>query len=184
MRQFEENVYIIGQVFGICLAALAFLVYVQKSRGKILVTKMILDILNMLQALMVGAFTGSVINGIAVFREIVFYNKTKRKWARSRIWLAVFICLMAVGSLLSWQGYVSLLPAIGSSLVVIGFYCTSPKLVRILGIIGQSFWVLYSVFILNIGGIIGSSLTIVGAVIGLVNDYKNKKKLNMQAEKK
>lgn len=175
MGSFDEKVYIVGQVFGICLAALSFLVYVQKSRGKILATKLILDILNVLQSIMVGAFTGSVINGIAILREVVFYNKEKRRWARSRIWLAVFILLMAAGSLLSWQGPVSLLPATGSSIVVIGFYCTDPRAVRILGIVGQSFWVAYTCLILNIGGIIGSALAIVGAVIGLINDIRRKK---------
>ena len=79
---------------------------------------------------------------------------------------------MGAAPFISWQGYVSLLPAIGSSLVVIGFYCSDAKLVRILGIIGQSFWVVYSSIIFNLGGIIGSSLCILGGVIGLIKKVK------------
>ena len=165
-----ESIVLFGQIFGVFLAALSFFVYLQKSREKILATKLTLDILNVFQQAMVGAYTGSVINGIAVLREFVFYHKENKKWARSKVWLIVFLLLMGAASIFSWQGYVSLLPAIGSSLVVVGFYCSNPKLVRILGISGQSFWVLYSCIIFNLGGILGSSLCILGGIIGLIKD--------------
>lgn len=128
---------------------------------------------------MVGAYTGSIINGIAVLREFVFYHKESKKWARSKVWLIVFLLLMGAASIFSWQGYASLFPAIGSSLVVVGFYYSDPKLVRILGIIGQSFWVLCSCVIFNLEGIVGSSLCILGGIIGPISiigliNYKNK----------
>ena len=170
-----DNILLFGQIFGLCLAALSFLVYLQKSRGEILITKLILDVLNIFQQAMVGAFTGSVINGIAVLREIVFYHKEEKKWAKSKVWLIVFLLLMTAAPIVSWQGFISLLPAIGSSLVVVGFYCSNPKLLRIFGIIGQSFWVVYSCIILNLGGIIGSSLCILGGIIGFINDLKIQK---------
>ena len=131
--------------------------------------------MNIFQQAMVGAFTGSVINGIAVLREIVFYHKEEKKWAKSKVWLIVFLLLMTAAPIVSWQGFISLLPAIGSSLVVVGFYCSNPKLLRIFGIIGQSFWVVYSCIILNLGGIIGSSLCILGGIIGFINDLKIQK---------
>ena len=112
-----DNILLFGQIFGLCLAALSFLVYLQKSRGKILITKLILDVLNIFQQAMVGAFTGSVINGIAVLREIVFYHKEEKKWAKSKVWLIVFLLLMTAAPIVSWQGFISLLPAIG----IIGF---------------------------------------------------------------
>lgn len=170
----SENVGLFGQIFGVILAGLSFFVYVQKSRGKILVTKLTLDFLNVFQQAMVGAYTGSVINGIAVLREFVFYHKENKKWASSKVWLIVFLLLMATASIFSWQGYASLFPAIGSSFVIVGFYCSDPRLVRILGIIGQSFWVLYSCLIFNLGGIIGSSLCILGGILGLIGHKKIK----------
>ncbi len=163
-----KSIVLFGQIFGVFLAALSFFVYLQKSREKILITKLTLDILNVFQQAMVGAYTGSIINGIAVLREFVFYHKESKKWARSKMWLIVFLLLMGAASMFSWQGYASLFPAIGSSLVVVGFYCSDAKLVRILGIIGQSFWVFYSCVIFNLGGIIGSSLCILGGIIGLI----------------
>ncbi len=169
-----ENIILFGQIFGLCLAALSFLVYWQKSRTKILITKMILDVLNVFQQAMVGAVTGSVINGIAVLREFVFYHKDRKKWAKNKAWLIVFLFLMGAAPLVSWQGCVSLLPAIGSILAVIGFYSGDPKFVRIWGMIGQSFWLLYSCIIFNLGGIIGSSLCIFGGILGLINEFRDK----------
>lgn len=172
----SKSILLFGQIFGLCLSALSFLVYLQKNRTKILITKMILDLLNVFQQAMVGALTGSVVNGIAVLREFVFYHKDKKKWAQSKAWLIVFLVLMGAAPLVSWQGTVSLLPAIGSILVVIGFYSSNPQFVRILGMVGQSFWLLYSCLILNLGGILGSSLCILGGMIGLIHDFKAKKK--------
>ena len=163
---------LVGQIFGVLLAVLSFFVYLQKSRGGILVTKLTLDVLNVLQQAMVGAYTGSVLNGIAIFRELVFYQKDSKQWARSRAWLIIFLLLMGSSPLLSWQGPVSLLPAIGSSLIVIGFYCSDPKQMRAFGIVGQIFWGVYACIILNVGGILGSFLSIVGGIIGLVNGKK------------
>lgn len=177
-----KNIVLFGQIFGVFLAAFSFFIYIQKNRGKMLITKLILDILSIFQQAMVGAYTGSVINGIAVLREIVFYHKDRKKWAQSRAWLIVFLFLMSMASLVSWQGYVSLLPAIGSSLVVVGFYCSNPKYVRFLGIIGQSFWTIYSCVIFNLGGIIGSLLCILGGVLGLIKKTGDKNKI-LEGEK-
>lgn len=171
-----DTVIFIGQIFGIGLSVLAFLTYVQKSRGKILITKMILDFLSIFQQAMVGAFTGSALNGIAVFRETVFYFRDTKRWAQSKLWLIVFLVAMCVAPLLTWQGLVSLLPSIGSSFAVVGFYCRQRWLMRVLGIVSQALWLIYACIILNVGTILGSSFCILGACIGLIRDARTKKK--------
>lgn len=174
-------VLVIGQIFGVLLAVLSFFIYLQKTREKILLTKLLSDILNVIQQAMVGALTGSMLNGIAIFRELVFYCKGKKKWAQSRIWLFVFLlCTGIAAPLFSWQGYISLLPAVGSSLAVIGFYCTKPRQIRIFGILAQAFWVVYSVAVLNLGGILSSSVSMLGGIFGLWKDLKNEKQKNTE----
>lgn len=107
--------YAIGQVLGFFIAAESFFIYFSRKRNQILAAKLICDALNVLQQAMIGALTGSIINGVAIFREVVFYNRNKKKWASHRFWLYLFIAFMGAAPLLSWAGYISLLPAVEAS---------------------------------------------------------------------
>lgn len=163
---------IIGQIFGIVISLFGFLIFIQKTRKKVLITKLTCDFLSVFQQIMVGAYTGSIINGIAIARETVFYFRETKKWAQSKIWLIIFLVAMFGGSIVTWQGYVSLLPTIGSSFAVFGFYSKQLSLVRTLNIIAQSFWLAYGCIIFNIGTILGATFSIGGAIIGLINQNK------------
>lgn len=169
-----------GQVLGILLALLSVFIYSQKTRGRILITKLTFDALNVVQQSMIGGYTGAVVNGIAILREFVFYHKETKKWAKSRVWLVVFLLLMCSSPIISWQGWVSLLPAIGSSLILIGFYLTDVRRMRILGIFGQTFWLIYGCIIFNLGSILSAFFTYAGIFYGLYKDAKSKKAIAAQ----
>ena len=86
-----------------------------------------------------------MINGIAVARELIFYNRGRKKWASHIVWLFVFIGAMGISPVLTWQGPISILPAIGSSLAVMAFYCKRPTHTRIFGLFAQTLWLIYTV---------------------------------------
>lgn len=172
----SSTVYTIGQAFGFLIAIESFFIYFSKKRGQILFAKITCDALNVLQQAMIGAFTGSVINIVAIFREVVFYYRDQKKWASSILWLFAFIAFMGVVPLLTWQGNVSLLPTIGSVLAVIAFYCRSPKNTRIIGIFAQSFWLMYVIIIPNYGAIASNVIQIIAAILGLIRDFVEEKK--------
>ena len=128
---------------------------------------------------MIGAFTGSLLNGIAVFREIVFYNRFQKKWAAHPFWLYFFIVVMALAPLLTWEGSISLFPALGSVCAVITFYMKKPTHIRIAGLAMTILWMVYCIFTQNIGGIIQNVINIVSIFMALTRDYitftRNKK---------
>lgn len=76
-----------------------------------------------------GAYTGAALNVVMAFREIIFLNKTKHKWASGKIWLYIFIALIFLlpfvtskEPILSALWLLNVLPAFGSSLAVVGLY--------------------------------------------------------------
>ena len=179
----RNTVYVIGQVLGFFIAAESFFIYFSRKRNQILTAKLICDALNVLQQAMIGALTGSIINAVAIFREIVFYNRGKKKWASFRFWLYLFIVLMGIAPLLSWAGVVSLLPAIGSGIAVVAFYVNSPKTTRRIGLVAQVFWLAYVILTRNYGAILSNVVVIISAVLGLIRDASAEKDLRRQKMK-
>lgn len=181
MEQLQEQIvslfqgsplYVASQIYGLCLCVLSFFIYYVKKREHILITKLIADVLSSIQQAMVGASTGALINGIAVARELIFYNRGRKKWASHIVWLFVFIFAMSISPILTWQGPISLLPATGSTLAVIAFYCKRPVHMRIFGLFAQILWLSYTVVTFNLVAALQNTILIVSASLGLLRDYK------------
>lgn len=178
MRSQGFDLYTFGQIFGIGISFIGFFVYFGKKRNSLLGSKIALDFGYFLQQLMIGAYTGAALNAIGVVRDVVFYNRERHKWASHRIWLYVFVLLMGLSPALTWMGPVSLLPATGSVLAVLGFYSLKPHHTRLFGLFAQSLWLAYSILILNVGIIITSAIQLVAVIAGLIRDYMEKEKNN------
>lgn len=166
-----DPVYTMGQILGFVLIVIGFFVYFGKTRRQILTAKLTTDVICVFQQAMIGALTGSLLNGIAVFREIVFYNRLDKKWAAHRFWLYFFLLLMGLAPVLTWEGWISLFPAIGSICAVIAFYMENPTHIRIAGLGTTILWLLYSVFTYNVGGIIQNIINIISIFVALARDY-------------
>ena len=121
--------YTAGQIIGLALIIWDFFIYVQKSHEKILIFKCAGDLMSVVQFAFCGAYTGAALNVVMAFREIIFLNKTKHKWASGKIWLYIFIALIFLSPfvtskepILSALWLLNVLPAFGSSLAVVGLY--------------------------------------------------------------
>ncbi len=163
--------YAVGQILGFLITFVCFFIYYGKSRKQILIAKLTSDLLNVIQQALIGAYTGSLINMIATVREIVFYHRGKRKWASSILWLFLFLGLMGAAPLLTWNGPISLLPAVGSAFAVIAFYVENPTHTRIIGVVSQGFWLAYVIFTVNLGAILQNIILITSAILGLIRDF-------------
>ena len=164
--------FVASQVLGLLLCVLSFFVYCGKKREQILITKLSADILSSIQQAMVGASTGALICCIAITRELVFYNRGKKKWASHIVWLFVFLLAMSIAPFFTWQGPVSLLPATGSALAVIAFYCKRPVHTRIIGVFAHLLWLIYTILTLNLMSVVENIILISSAILGLLRDYK------------
>lgn len=165
-------VYIAGQILGIVIVFISFLVFLPKKRSKILIMKLISDILDVVQSLMIGAVTGAGIALVGTGREAVFYNRGRKKWASSRFWLCFFLVLYCITPIFTWQGAISILPAIGSILAMFSFYCRKPQVMRTLSFIGHFPTLAYCIVVFNIGAILGIIVQLVSIIIGFIRGRK------------
>lgn len=130
-----------------------------------------------------GAYTGAALNIVMALREIVFLNKTKCKWAKNKIWLYVFIVLIFLSPfvtskepILSALWLLNVLPAVGSSLAVVGLYNEKTLITKTLSGIGIICWLVYVTLLKNYIQIIGNVITLTSIAIGIACEMLRKRK--------
>ena len=141
---------------------------------------MIACILFGIHYLLLGAFTGATMNFIVVFRNYVFANKSLKTWADSKVWLYIFILVFIISSVLSWQGFVTLLPLFAVILGSITFWLNNTKHIRLLSLISPPFWFVYNFIMNSYAGMIGDTLTFLSILIGIIRfDVRAKSNQNL-----
>ena len=92
-----------AQILGLIGSLLAFTAVQTGSRRKIIGLQLVCCVLWVVQYVLLGAWTGVLINLLGLARGVVCaYND--RPWARSRLWLALFLACCGAAPLLSWDG--------------------------------------------------------------------------------
>ena len=156
------------QAIGFFSMGLGFFIYIQKTRARVLVVKLICDSLTILQMFLLQAYSGMLVLVICLVRGVVFYNSVNHEWARKKFWVPLFVLLSFGTSAISWAGPISLLPSVGTALAIIGFGSTNPAATRLFNIPGNGLWGVYHIAVGSWGGFGGSVIGIVSAIIGLV----------------
>ena len=164
---------IIAQIIGMAAVVFAVLSFQAKNDKGLLVMQTLAAFSFCVHYLMIGAYTGLAMNGVAVVRNIVYYNKNKPIF--SGRWPAIFFtAVMAVLGFYTWQGWHSLFVIVG---LIINSLCMSmrdPQNIRKSILVTSPLVLIYNIFEFSIGGIANESLSIVSSVIGIVRDRKSK----------
>lgn len=82
----------------------------------------------------VSAYTGAILSIINFIRTILFINKEKFSNKKYLFIFIFFEVIIVINCIFTWQGYISLLPTIGSMIRVYCLWQTNMKLVRISGL--------------------------------------------------
>ena len=149
-------------------------IYQQKNGKNLLLWKLISDILWFFHYLFLGAYSGSAIALIGVFRELVFY-KENQKGRKSLFYLLFFISITVFSAIFTWKGVISIFPAIASIISIIGFWKANPELSRVLAFPVSGLMLTYDLGCDSYVGIANEVLTLFAATYAIIyNLYKRK----------
>lgn len=167
---------IIGEIIGFIAVAENILIFSMLRREKILKFKFLSDLLWFGNMVCLGAYTGAVLNLVAMVRETVFYYRGRKKFASHILWLPVFCCLTLLSPILEYLGRhsfapITLLPTVGSMLMVYALYQSDPKRTAYIAFATQSLWLAYAAYTGNISAAAANVLQIVSVCIGLVREH-------------
>lgn len=161
------------------LASFAILFWVisilLKNKKNILLMQVIANGIYGIEYLLLGAFSAASMNFLSFLRLLVYYfyallNIKMPKWI-----LFVFITLVLLLGIITYDGLISLLPIIITVLYTYAFWQNNLNVARIIYIVAAIIWIYYNYEVGAYVGIIGNVLEIITGLISLIK-YRGGKK--------
>ena len=178
---------LIGEICGGIGVAVGFLIFQQKKRSRILLLKLICDILWGLHFLLLQAYTGVALSVVAAAREILFATIGAKDGKKPLPLLFVFLVLNAGGVILVWNSPWSVCSLISGCLATLAFWQTAPTKIKVLSLFVCASQMTYAIGIGSRSALVNEIIT-VGSItlffIRMLLEKRNeKRKLERTAEK-
>lgn len=156
-----EPQFIIAQVFGV-FGMIAMLISFQMNRKHNLLWMQILSCIFYIgQYLCLGAFSGCMMNFLAMIRNFT-YSRFKKT---PRYLIGVFVLATVIISFFTFSGPISLLPCLATLVFTIGLSSKNMTLVRLADLVACA---LYLVYNLNVEAYTGAVATVLEATSTLI----------------
>ena len=147
-------------------------IFQQKARKRMLIWKLISDLFWVAHYLALGAYSGAAVMFVSVLRSVLLLRVENP----GKGWLAAFLTISLVLSILAWKNIFSLLALACSFCSIIAFWMDSPKLTRMITIPASGAYLVYCVSCGSIEGSVSEAFGVISAIVGVFRlDIKKKK---------
>ena len=157
----------ITQGIGFLGAITGFIVFQQKKRRRILLFQMLSCAFFVIHFVMLGAYTGAVMNAIVIVRAFVYLNSDK-KWAAGKIWLAVFIIISVAACVITWKDWSSIFPLASMVLSSVSCWLKNEKYIRLVTFPSSPCWLVYNVVNGSVAGTVTEIFISASLIIAIV----------------
>ncbi len=161
---------IIAQLFGIGAMISLFLIYQQKTRKGILISKLSADVFWVAHYLCLGGYAGLIPNAVGIFRELIFMHRKTKKWASLILWPILFIVINWGLGFRTFDSWFNILPIAGSTCVTISLWIDNPRLTKAISFPVSLAFMIYDFYIGSYIGIINEAIALVSIIIYFVKE--------------
>ncbi len=169
------NKIFLAQLVGI-FAILFWVISIQKKEQyKILFLQAFANLCYTIQYTLLGVFSASSMNFLSFIKSYVFYKKRKAKKDISSTWLILFILLLIILGLLTYDNYFSLIPIIITLFYTISSWMKDSKWIRIVFLVAAFIWIYYNYVVGAYVCIVGNIFEIISGIVSLIRFSENKK---------
>jgi len=161
------------QILGFMGTALFFTSFQFKSNRKLFRVQLVSYLIYTVHLLLLGAVTGGISYGINILRSL--FLGSNWQFGKSRKMCAI-LCALQVGAMvLTWSGWISLLPVAANIASTVGGYTKNPKKVRAVGIfINSPLWMVYNILVGSWAGILDEVVSEVSMILSVARfGWKN-----------
>lgn len=173
--------YLIPQIIGLLAVGLFLLSYQMKKRKNIIITNVVSRALYILQYLLLGAFSGAVLDVLGMISSVVAERKHKTfiKKHLIIIFLSINLSIVIAGLMIAVvnKSFLDIFPVIGVLLHTSAFWISNEKIIRRVSLLGSPFWFIYNFASKAYGSSIGDVLTIVSIIIAMIKYRDNRKEI-------
>lgn len=169
---------IISQVIGLVAVALYLISFQLKKRRQIVWVTCLSNALYVLQYVLLGAFSGAVMDFLSALCSFFAGKKNAPRFRRYAKWIAfsslALIVVAGVFLAVAQQDPIELLPIAGALLQTGGLWFEDEQTIRKFGLASAPFWLCYNFISQAYGAALGSVLAICSSVAAMVRYRKNK----------
>ena len=159
--------FLLIQAIGLAGNLIVMLAVQFNNRKLVLAAQAIACLLWVVHYGLLGAMTAVFLNFISFARSMIFFHNDKR-WAKSTVWLWLFVVLFAVNSLLTWEGWRSVLPGVAMSLTTGALWTKKPPRMRLLYLLNSPFWLIYNLLAGSYSCAILELLALVSYIVAII----------------
>lgn len=163
-----KNVALVVGLFAVFFYMLG---YLQKKKGSILALNLLARLLFILQYLLLGAFSGAVLDVAGAIATVVAGKKEASFFKKHLKLVILLVNLLIVGAgvyvILITKEYLGVLSVIGVLCHVNAFWFDRERSVRRLSMLGSPFWLAYNLLSGAYGSCVGDVLSMVSIGIAM-----------------
>lgn len=154
---------------GLILSIIAFQF---KKHKHIVLLKLSSELTFSIQYILLGAWTGAVLDFISVIRNFLFYRFVKKGISTTPV-ILVFGAFVVVTGFLTFDGIMSILPIISKLLTTVSYGMKKEKWLRLITLPSCILWIVYNLFVGSWAGAVTDGITLVSILIAIYKfDYK------------
>lgn len=170
------------QAIGFVAVVLSLTVFQLNKRGHMLALSVVASLLYSVHFFLLGAPTGAAMNFINAIR---YYAFGKVSPSKQNAWvLYVFLIIIATATWLTWQGWFSVLAALGSALSTLAFWQNNPTYIRRISMGVPPLWFSYNAIAGSYAGMVVEVFLFISNLIGQYRFDMIKPKTRLSARKK
>ena len=179
---------ILPQIVGLAAVATFLLSYQQKERKNIIVLNTISRCLYITQYLLLGAYSGAVLDVLGAVSSVIAGKKHTNfvKKHLKIIFVSINVCIIIAGGTIAYinKSWLDLFPIAGVLLHTSAFWISNEKVIRRVSLLGSPFWFVYNLLSRAYGSAIGDILTICSIIIAMIRhrNYDNEKEIGIKKE--
>lgn len=174
----------IAQLIGIAATVITILSFQQKRQKGIVFFQATSSALWCVHFLMIGAYTGGILNLVATVRNLIMTKRDKYKWTGSPLFVVLMTVLALGVYVLSFTVFkvpatrtnlvLELLPALGIVVTTLAFREKEAKKVRLMSLLNSPLWLVYNACNRSIGGVITETFCLISIGIGYLRHDRKK----------
>ena len=124
----------------------------------------------------ISAYTGAILGLINFIRSFIYISKDKINKVIYIVILIFFESIIIINCVMTWQGFISIFPTIGSFIRTYCLWQSNMKLIRLSGITTGVFYGIYYLYYQSFFMVLGDIILIITGIYAIwVNDIRKKK---------
>lgn len=165
------------QLIGFLGLAISIIAFQFKQHKHIVLCKMSSELFFSIQYILLGAWTGAVLDFISVIRNLLFYKLVKKNISTTPVIIGFGLFVIATG-FFTFDGFISLMPIGSKLLTTISYGMKNEKWLRLITLPSCIMWIIYNAVVGSVAGVLTDSFTLISLLLAIYKfDWKGQKQV-------